>query len=109
MNYQDDYKDYRAFKKPSRSRFITPLYLILFGIFIGVMMKTYLAQNKEPVSPVQQTLNSVNAQTHTPAPVLDVSPPEQKHDGRDSYQPEKPHKSIHNDRSHRGKLFICLQ
>ena len=69
MNTKSQYPDLSFFKTPRKRRIFTFLYLILFGMIIGVMLTLYLNPSKN--TPVTENIKSdiVNAQTHSQLPV----------------------------------------
>jgi len=73
MAYEDNHIDYRAFKTPRRQRIFTYLYLVLFGVIIGVALTKFLRPLQKPAG--QNNLASViaNAQPTPPTLPLDVT------------------------------------
>ena len=69
MNTKSQYPDLSFFKTPRKRRIFTFLYLILFGMVIGVMLTLYLNPSKN--IPVTENITSdiVNAQTHSQLPL----------------------------------------
>ncbi|HUT62815.1 MAG TPA: trypsin-like peptidase domain-containing protein [Anaerolineae bacterium] len=69
MNTKSQYPDLSFFKTPRKRRIFTFLYLILFGMVIGVMLTLYLNPSKN--TPVTENITSdiVNAQTHSQLPL----------------------------------------
>ncbi|MFC1693652.1 S1C family serine protease [Candidatus Latescibacterota bacterium] len=72
MNQDKHYVDYSAFKTPKKRRIITTIYLILFGMFLGVMATNVLRPVPRPQE-YENHENSVEAQTRAQQKMVNVS------------------------------------
>lgn len=73
MTSEDYDIDYRAFKTPRKRRVFTYLYLVLFGIFIGVALTSYLSPSKKTTDKTESAEDTANVQTLLPALTTDVN------------------------------------
>jgi len=67
MNTEMEYPEFRAYKTPKKRRYIFYLYLIMFGVIIGVVLTNYLRPSKgEPENPVAENADMVKTAAKAP-------------------------------------------